>query len=174
MGDAYIQSKGQILSLEVIVTFSFFLAAILIFIVSWNAIFATYQQEAALRQMQTSLVGISDMLVMSPGDPADWEVNAMGSASSFGLATTRGILSRQKIIALQSLNSSYDSMRESMGAGISNLYIEVGTTSGVALYSFGRPFDPSDRDIYSASADRLALLDGQLVKVRVQLWRSKR
>ena len=166
-------SKGQILSLEVIVAFSFFLAAMLVFLASWNAMFASYYREATMRQMETSLIGISDMLVMSPGEPADWEFGALENASSFGLAVSRNSLSSQKLSALQSLNSSYDKVRESMGAGASQLYIGVKDTSGNVLYGFGDQYDPADTGIISVSTDRLALLDGELVKVTVQVWRSK-
>ncbi|MCK9202577.1 MAG: hypothetical protein M0P42_15735 [Gallionella sp.] len=173
MGAATVNAKGQILSLEVIIAFSFFLAAMLIFLASWNSMFAAYYREAAMRQMETSLVGISDMLVMSPGEPADWEFSALENASSFGLAASRNSLSLQKLSALQSLNSSYDKVREGMGAGASQLYIAVKGENGGVIYSFGNPYDPIDPDIYSVSADRLALLDGQLVKVTVQVWRKK-
>lgn len=153
--------------------FSFFLAAMLIFLASWNSMFATYYREATMRQMQTSLIGISDMLVMSQGEPADWEFGALENASSFGLAVSRNSLSTQKLSAMQSLNSSYDKVRENMGAGASQLYVAVKDTGGSALYAFGNPFDPADPTVLSASADRLALLDGALVKVTVQVWRSK-
>lgn len=173
MGSATAGAKGQILSLEVIVAFSFFLAAMLIFLASWNSMFATYYREATMRQMQTSLVGISDMLVMSPGEPADWEFSVLENASSFGLAASRNSLSVQKLSALQSLNSSYDKVRESMGAGASQIYIAVKDGNGGVIYAFGNPYDPLNPDIISTSADRLALLDGTLVKVTVQVWRSK-
>ena len=166
-------SKGQILSLEIIVTFSFFLAAMLIFMASWNAMTAAYAQETVLRQLQTSVLGISDMLVMSPGEPADWEFSAMENASSFGLASSRNVLSRQKVAGLQSLNSSYDTVRQNMGAGASQVYVEVDDEHGSMLYNFGNPYDPHSLSVYSASANRLALLDGALVKVNVEVWRSK-
>lgn len=165
------ESRGQILSIEIMLTFSFFLASVMIFMVAWNAISLSYQEEAEERQLESSLIGISDMAVMSQGYPVDWEVGARENASAFGLAISRGILSPQKLSALQSLNSSYDRLREGMGAGSAELYMEVEGEAG-RLYEFGRPL-PSGPRFHSASAERLAVLEGSLVKVKVHLWRER-
>jgi len=161
------------LSLEVIITFSFFLAAMLVFMATWEAISASYYREARQRDMQTSLIGISDMLVLSPGDPANWETGALGNANAFGAAASRGTLSSQKLAALQSLNSSYDKVREGMGAGASDVFISVEDTAGTALYRFGNPCPPAGSALDSASIERLAILEGEIVKLKVQVWRNK-
>lgn len=164
--------RGQIFSLEVMVTFSFFLAALLIFMASWNAISASYAREAALRGMQVSLLGISDMFVMSQGDPQNWEIGALENASAFGFASYRGVLSSQKLSKLQALNASYAKVKESMGAGQADIYIEVDSTGGGMLYNFGVPHGALGAGAITTSAQRLAMLDGSLVKVNVQLWRA--
>lgn len=167
-------AKGQILSLEIILSFSFFLAAVLIFAASWNAIYDSYTNEAQLRQMQTSVVGIGDMLVMSQGDPEDWEFGVLENATSIGTASSPGILSAQKLSALQSLNAShYDTLRERMGAGPADIYLEVQTVSGSPLYAFGIQPDLQNGSVNTVGTERLALLDGELVKVKVQSWRGR-
>ena len=163
---------GQIFSLEIMMTFSFFLAAVLIFMASWNSISASYAREAKLRGMQTSLLGISDMFVMSQGDPRNWEIGSMENSSAFGLASYRGVLSPQKLAALQSLNASYAQVKESMGAGQADIYIAVYNANGGMLYSFGLPVGTLQAGTITAGIQRLAMLDGSLVKVNIQLWRA--
>ncbi len=165
--------KGQLLSSEIILAMCLFLGALIAFMLAWNAIFASYAQEQYDRQMQVALVGISDMAVLSPGDPADWEISAQARANAFGLAQSPGVLSLQKLAALQSLNSSYDDVREGIGAGPFDLYIEADDSTGTARYSFGKAADPQDSGTDSLSVERLALLDGSPATLKVQLWRKR-
>lgn len=165
---------GQVLSSEIVLAFSLFMFALLVFLLAWGLISNSYAQENYDRQMQGALMGISDTAILSPGDPADWEITALQDANSFGLAQSRGVLSPQKLSALQSLNSShYDTVRERMGAGRFELYIEAQSQGGTVGYRFGKPADLSDSAVYSASVERLALLGGEPTVLKVQLWRNK-
>jgi hypothetical protein len=166
-------TKGQLLSSEVILAMCLFLGALIAFILAWNAISSSYAREQYDRQMQVALVGISDMAVLSEGDPADWEISAQSGASAFGLASAPGVLSPQKLSALQSMNSSYDSLRERMGAGPFELYIEAGDSFGTPRYSFGRAANPLDSGVDSLSVERLALLDNSPATLKVQVWRTR-
>lgn len=172
--DIFKHSRGQLFSTEIIISFSLFLAAILVFIFVWNSIFSSYAEEQSDRRMEVSLLGISDMAMLSPGDPQDWEGTAMENASAFGLATSRNVLSEKKLYAMQSLfASNYTMMRERMGAGGYGLYIEVDGSGGTVLYDFGQAADPANGSISQATSDRLAILNGNVVNVKVQVWRVK-
>ncbi len=167
--------KGQILSTEIILALSLFMGSIVVFILAWGYISSSYFSEQADRQMQVALIGISDAAVLTPGDPADWETNARENASSFGFASSRNIISAQKLSALQSLNTSYyDRVRERMGAGRFELYLEVRDTAGNSLYRFGKQAGISTNSTAALSIDRLALLNDSLATLRIQLWRNKR
>ncbi len=169
------KSKGQILSTEIILALSLFMGSIVVFILAWGYMSSSYFSEQADRQMQVALVGISDAAVLTPGDPADWDIAAKENASSFGVASSRNVLSAQKLSTLQSLNTSYyDRVRERMGAGRFELYLEVRDTDGNSLYRFGKQADLSDNSTAALSVDRLALLNGSLATLRAQLWRGKR
>lgn len=173
MAEGKNSSRGQLLSSEVVLAMCLFLGALIAFMLAWNTISASYAQEQAQRQMQSALVGISDMAVLSPGDPADWEVSSQAGANAFGLAQSPGVLSAQKLAALQALNSSYDDVREKMGAGPLELYIEVGDSAGAPRYGFGKPANLSDSGVDSLSVERLALLGGSPATLWVQVWRRK-
>lgn len=166
--------RGQIFSTEMMVSFSVFLGAIIIFLFVWNTMYNNYLEEQYDTNMQVALIGISDSAVMSPGDPANWENGAGENASSYGFASSRNVLSSSKLYAMQGyFANDYPGMKYKMGAGSFDMYIDVTDTDGNAYYGFGIPADTSNQSISSISAERLAQLDGRLVKLRVQVWRVR-
>lgn len=171
---AHVPSKkrGQLFSSELVIASGFFIIAIVIFYMTYTSLASAYYEEQQDTQMQSVLLGISDSLVLSPGDPANWEASAKENASSFGLAYSPNRLSESKIAALQSLNSSYQTVRVRMGAGAYDLYLSVSNSTSV-LYSFGLRANSSNSLVQSLSNERLALLNDSTVQVYVQVWRTK-
>lgn len=165
-------SRGQLLSSEIILALCLFLGSLIAFVLAWNAASASFVQAQQRQQAQAALVGIADMAVLSPGDPADWETRLPAGANAYGFASSPGVLSARKLSALQSLNPSYDSMREGMGAGRFELYLAAHYPDGAALYSFGRAAAENDTLSGAVSIERLALLDGSPVILKVQLWKK--
>ncbi len=168
------KTKGQLLSTELIVSVSLFVASLGIFLLTWNYLTRSYYSEAADRDMQFALAGVSDMAALSQGDPADWEYTVRENASAFGLASSENVLSPTKLSALQSLNSThYQDVLERMGVGRYDLFIKVQSQNGTTLYSFGMPPNMLDESVSSATMDRTMLLNDSVVTMRVQLWRTK-
>jgi len=166
--------RGQLFSTEMMVSFSVFLAAIIIFLFVWNTLYNNYIEEQSDNKMQVVLVGISDAAVMSPGDPSNWDVTVGANANSYGFASSRNILSPSKLYAMQGyFAANYTDMKDKMGAGGYDLFIEVKDTEGSTYYSFGRPADTANSSISAISAERLALMDDEISILRVQLWRVK-
>ena len=163
--------RGQILSTELVLAFSIFLVAMLVFVAAWDYIIYTYGFEQDERQMQSALISVSDAMVLSPGYPYDWEFSAGANASSIGLASSENVLSPYKLSALQSLNSSYDTLRERMGAGRYNVYVEAMLPNGTVLYRFGNAAAPDAAS--STGAERLALMNDTITILKVQLWRAQ-
>ena len=173
--DAKTHSRGQMFSTEIILSFSLFMAALVVFLFVWNSLSNSYAEEQSDRRMEVSLLGIADMCVLSPGDPQDWEqLPAPQNANAFGLASSRNVLSSSKLSALQSLfTSDPANTTMKMGAGGYGLFLEVTDTSGTVLYNFGQAADASNTSISQIGANRLAILDNDVVNVRVQVWRVK-
>lgn len=166
--------KGQIFSTEMMVSFSVFLGAIIIFLFVWNTMYNNYTEEQSDGKMQVVLIGISDAAVLSPGEPSNWEMASGMQANSYGFATSRNILSPSKLYAMQGyFATNYTDMKDRMGAGGYDLFIEVKDTEGNAYYSFGSQADTADSSVSAVSADRLALMDGGIVNLHVQLWRIR-
>lgn len=167
------KSHGQVFSAELVMASGFFIAAFVALYMAWNSMYWSFIEEQNDISLKTVLFGIADMAVMSPGEPTNWESSAMENASSIGLAFSPGRLSSAKLAALQSLNTTqYDSVKERMGAGSSDVFISV-ADSVSTLYSFGTPADSNTSMVSAFSTQRLALLNGNIVTVNVQVWRSK-
>ena len=166
--------RGQIFSTELMVSFSIFLAALIVFLFVWNSMYTNYREEQSDAKMQVVLIGISDSAVMSQGDPQDWEVGAGDQANSYGFASARNVLSPAKLYAMQGyFAANYSDMADKMGAGGYEFFAEVLGMDDSILYSFGSKADTTNQSISSVSAERLALIGNDIVKLRVQLWRVK-
>ena len=164
--------KGQMFSTELVLASAIFIAAIVIFVSIWNSMLISYLEEQKSREMQVSLIGISDMLVLTPGYPTNWEADVLGNASAFGLAGSPNVISPGKALALQNLNGSYLSVKEKMGAGRFDIFLSLNNSSST-FYTFGRRGDANDSTVQILRTSRLALLNGSAVTVNMQVWREK-
>ena len=166
--------RGQLFSTEMMVAFSVFLGAIIIFLFVWNTMYNNYVEEQSDNKMQVVLIGISDATVMSPGDPSNWDVTAGRYANSYGFATSRNTISPSKLYTMQGyFATNYTDMKDKMGAGGYDLFIDVKDTNGNTYYSFGNLADTTNMSISAVTAERLALMDDEIVNLRVQLWRIR-
>ena len=159
-------------STELVLASAVFIAAIVIFVSIWNSMLASYLEEQHSREMQATLMGVSDMLVLSPGTPADWEEGALSDASAFGLASSPNVISAAKANALQGLKGDYQKVKENMGAGRFDVFMSI-NDSASTLYSFGMMGDSNDSTVEILRTSRLALMNGEVVSVNVQAWRAK-
>jgi hypothetical protein len=170
-------ARGQIFSAELIVSVGLFVSALLLFLFVWNSMIKGYVEEDRDAKMAVPLIGISDMAVLSPGDPSNWETQSSGNVYAYGLASSPNVLSSRKLFAMEQLfASNYDSARQTLGAGPYNVYAEVDSLSGVPLYNFGLKPDMSSSSISTLSTQRVATLDsasGEPVTFTLQVWRIK-
>ena len=166
--------KGQLFSTEMMVSFSVFLGAIIIFLFVWNTMYNNYVEEQSDNKMQVVLIGVSDAAVMSKGDPANWDVTVGRHANSYGFASSRNTLSPSKLYTMQGyFATNYTEMKDKLGAGGYDLFIDVKDTAGNTYYSFGSLADTTNQSISAITAERLALMNDAIVNLRVQLWRVK-
>ncbi|MFA5930498.1 MAG: hypothetical protein WC861_06460 [Candidatus Micrarchaeia archaeon] len=166
--------KGQLFSTEMMVSFSVFLGAIIIFLFVWNTMYNNYVEEQSNNKMQVVLIGISDAAVMSPGDPSNWELASGMNANSYGFASSRNTLSQSKLYAMQSyFAADYGGMKDKAGAGGYDMFVDVKDMDGSTYYSFGSLADTTNQSISAVTAERLALMGDEIVKLRVQLWRVR-
>ena len=166
--------KGQLFSTEMMVSFSVFLGAIIVFLFVWNSMYNNYVEEQSDNKMQVVLIGISDAAVMSGGDPSNWDITSGRYANSYGFASSRNTLSPSKLYTMQGyFATNYTEMKDKMGAGGYDLFIDVKDMDGNTYYSFGSLADTTNTSISAITAERLALMDDGIVNLRVQLWRVR-
>jgi hypothetical protein len=166
-------TRAQLFSSELVLASCFFIMALVIFTMTWYSMVNSYGEEQADQQMQSVLLGVSDSLVLSPGDPSNWESSVLEDASSFGLAAAPNRISGNKAATLQSLNATqYHRVKENMGVGQYDIYISISNFTS-AIYQFGRRANSSNSLVQSFSNERLALLNDSIVRVYVQVWRQK-
>jgi hypothetical protein len=165
--------KAQVFSAELVLASGFFIAAFVALYMAWYSMYWSYVEEQSDNDMKTVLFSIADMAVLSPGSPSNWEATAKENASSFGFATAPNRLSDSKLSVLQSLNSTqYYSVKEGMGAGRFDVYINVGNSTGT-FYAFGIPASQNASMASAFSVQRMALLNDSIATVYVQVWRTK-
>ncbi|MCX8175564.1 MAG: hypothetical protein N3E51_05155 [Candidatus Micrarchaeota archaeon] len=163
--------RGQLLSVELVLACSFFILALFCFAALWSWMYQSYLEAEEDYAMRTVLLGISDSLVLSPGEPSGWNLFS-GYANSYGLASSQNVLSDGKALALQNLNSSYDAVKERMGAGAFEVYVGIYNESKT-IYQFGKLADANNSLVSALSTERLAILNGSAVSVKVQVWRIR-
>ncbi len=167
------EKKAQIFSAELVIASALFIGALMLFVAIWAAMHSAYSEEKMEREMQTVLFGISDMLVLSPGEPSGWEQSEMENASAIGLATRSNRLSPTKFSKLESLNATnYQDIKESMGAGRFDIYIALNNSTAL-LYSFGISADLNNSTTLAISTERLVLMNDSIATLKVQVWGKK-
>jgi len=128
--------KGQIISLDFIVSMSLFTFIIGMSIFIWNNINTQIDEEKQNNMLQTELVSISTMLIETPGTPSNWTSLSPSSISQLGLAVSSNVLSSDKIAALTSLN--YYDMKKILGLNFEEIYIDFTGIDGNVLNINGR------------------------------------
>jgi len=167
--------RGQLFSTELTVSLSVFLAGVVLYLFVWNTLYNNYVEEQADAKMQVVLLGVSDAAVLSQGDPVDWETTAGTNANSYGFATSSpNTLSTDKLYAMQGyFTANYSGMKDKIGAAGYDVYFEVDDTDGNSLYSFGTLADTSNGSISAVSGERLGVIGSDILKLRVQLSRTR-
>lgn len=114
------------------------------------------------RDLETSALSISEMLVKSQGYPADWE-NDVSLVGVLGLAGSENVLSKGKVDAFGSL--SYNETKELLGIG-NEYYITIKSVDGQMLFSKGDELVNSS----SVGIERIVYFDRSVCKLGVRLY----
>ena len=141
-------------------------------LILWNSLAARWKTSADYRQLQTDALFASDALMTTSGQPYSWEMRSSidNNISVIGLANGRNELSAAKIEKLVAANSSaYGLVKEKLGLSRYELFINITSIEGNSVgYVFGRP--PGGMNS-SVAYERLGLLNGTPVSVKIEVWR---
>ena len=125
-------TKGQFFSPDLVIAIGIFIFTLALFWVASNAIFG--QIDLFNNRIETDEIAhlILNSLVLSSGQPNNWENYALDDINSFGLVHSNNILDSNKIISLVGLlnSSDYDVVKKKLGAGRYALQLNVLDSSG--------------------------------------------
>jgi hypothetical protein len=162
-------NKAQIFTTDFIMAFTLFTILFSASFLAWEKLQTKAIDEIIYAEMTMSSERIANQLITVRGTPFDWEKDPQ-NAQAIGLAEYYGLLSKDKLTALQSLDGGGQedkiALREIMGAGNHRLYLRITNITGYQYCEIGET--PSDELI--AYTRRFASVEDQPVIVEVSIW----
>ncbi|MFH2105904.1 MAG: hypothetical protein ABII22_01475 [Candidatus Micrarchaeota archaeon] len=156
-------AKGQIWSTDLLIASLVMLAIFFIFVISWNNLGYNWNSSQIQNKIYFAALFASDALIAQ--DSGNWEnEETLENATSFGIVGERNELDNKKLSRLASAN--YTVVKEKLGIEGYGLFINITNGSGT-FYVFG--VKPTNYD-QTVVVERLAILNGSVVKVKVNVW----
>jgi len=161
--------KGQYFSFDAIIAAVIFVASISLLTTYWFGVRSI--MDARSNDLFGEALRVSDSL-LTPGNPADWGV---GNAEQIGFTDgyRDNILNNTKIMNFKNYvnagGSNYEKGKELLHI-VDDYHITIIRSDGTVFHGIGTaPVDVKN----VANAQRAAVLDDELVTLRVQLWNNR-
>lgn len=128
-------TKGQFFSPDLIIAIGIFIFTLALFWVASNTIFTQVDLFNSRSESDEVAHAILDNLILSSGQPNNWENYSLNDINSFGLIHSNNIIDSNKVISLVNwLNSSdYGLVKKKLGAGKYALQLNVLDSSGAII-----------------------------------------
>lgn len=123
-------NKGQIISGDFTISVLLFIFILILILPLWNYVETQVRSTEDRRDMESSLLIMSDVLTKTSGLPNNWNTT---NVRSIGLSDKAGILNRTKVLNL--INMDYDSVRNLLGVQTYQMYILLEDVEGYNLTS---------------------------------------
>src|SRR3989338_535384 len=164
------QSKrGQLFSLDLMASGLGFIIFFIFLISVWLVLSSRLEEKREAEELQLQAFQITNMLIMSPGVPADWEENP-AEVTIPGLQQSPGRLNQSKLDAFVALD--YNQVQKTFNIGRFEYQFKVIGINGSLLYSAGIP--PDNSSTRSISVNRWVLQENETQQILFTLWsRSK-
>lgn len=147
------------MALSLIIFFSAMISAVF----AWNYISTDAVQTQEMKEMQLSVLTLSDSILRTPGVPADWNESTV---KVIGLVNDENILADSKVRSFT--NMSYSTARSLLGVYPYDFYFEIKDVNGTVYGNTTFPVS-SDASIV-VPAERYAMYNGRIVKVKFVMW----
>ena len=165
------KSRGQVLTIDFVLSLGVFLAAFYILFTLWGVVQSVLLLNMSELEMSKVAVSVSQSLVSTPGQDSNWHVISGENSSAFGLAWRSNMLQTEKVDEFISLNATnYTMLKEKLGAGKYELYVFIDELDGTRLHDFGMQSPDASRKHATQSSQRFAILDGRIVILQVEVW----
>jgi hypothetical protein len=152
--------KAQISGLDLILAILLFSMALILFSILWDLVQYNIRTSA---DADVIAIQVANRLLDSPGYPTDWNAT---NVELIGLSSERGVMDQSKLEnLLELLTLDYDKVRELLGLGPYQLYINMTYTDGTPVIINGQPAQggvpPSNAS--AVSSVRRTALYGEIV-----------
>ena len=131
-------------------------------VVAYQGYVDTYLKDETKRNLESSVLSISEILIKSEGFPTSWETNPTGVVVP-GLASSENILDSNKVVAFGNL--SYNTTKQLFGLN-KELYISIKTLDGTQVFSKGT----EQENASSVAIERLVYFNRSICKLKVRLY----
>ncbi len=145
--------NGQVVSYDLMIAIFIFLLVFAVVLSTWVNNLNAIAGEQQIYDMKNSVVQLADMLVMTAGIPSNWHLG--GDANLYGFATSRRVLSLQKLDAFKALD--YNSARDRLRIANYDFYIKIEQDFN-KVYEFGNKKGGAETAI---SSTRVVNYNGQ-------------
>jgi len=136
--------RGQVISYDMLIAIFIFLLVFAVVLSAWVNNLNAIAKEQQIYDMKNSVVQIADMLIMTTGIPSNWHLG--GDANLYGFATSRRVLSLQKLGAFKALD--YNSARGGLRIANYDFYIKIEQDFN-KVYEFGNKKSSAETAISS-------------------------
>ena len=160
---------GQAIPLDFMAGVFVFLVMLAYFLILWDIFAVRFVEHAQTIDDELAAISVADRLVLSGGYPTNWTLEPL-SAQSIGLASRPHELDPYRVSALSSMaNGSYASVKSALGID-RNFQVKIeAADDGARLATIGQEPANATRVV---EVTRLAMLNGEIVNVRVQVYES--
>lgn len=128
----------------------------------WNSNIIKLESDNRYGELMKKTYHLSDILVMSSGEPSGWEDN-ISSVKALGLASFPNMLSHSKLAALQ--NMSYEEVKEIFNLGIYEFSISISDSAGFAFYEYGNSTIEKENIV----SERKVILDDEIASFYLKI-----
>ena len=152
--------KAQISGLDLILALMLFFTVVTLFAVLWDTVHYNVKSSA---DADIIAIQVANRLLESPGYPQDWNAT---NVELIGLSSERGVVDQSKLENLfELITLDYDKVRELLGLGPYQIYINMTYTDGTPVYINGQPAQGGipPADATSVSSIRRTALYGEIV-----------
>ncbi|MFA6907343.1 MAG: hypothetical protein WC263_00790 [Candidatus Micrarchaeia archaeon] len=160
--------KGQSIPIDFVAGLFIFLFMLAFFLMVWDSYTERYIAMESSIDMETTAIGIADLLVSTGGSPGNWTAEPL-AAQSIGLAWRQNELDWYRLSALSSL--PYASAKMLLGAD-REFAIKIETLDGGRLATYPPGWAGAAASGKAVEVTRVAMMNGSAVNVKVQVYEN--
>jgi len=128
----FLGERGQFFSPDLVIAFGVFIFGLVLFFGASNSVFAQVELFDEIKSADEVAHMVLNSLVLSPGEPSNWDVVDFEDVNAYGLSYSPNMLDRHKVaMLLEDLNSAdYLVVKEKLGFGPYDFHLQLIDSSG--------------------------------------------